>query len=137
MNRTSFGKIFSMMSQAAKQKVLEDFEAEVKDFHYGKKGYEVSKFNLLQGLRTINNGLKQSEHPSKFDPSYLAATKEKYGISGLGDDTESINGEECPIFEFRESFNFNSKKLDEFPTFVQKIANLFFDKGIQHGRNDK
>ncbi|SMP55572.1 protein of unknown function [Fibrobacter sp. UWB10] len=138
MNRTSFGKIFSLMSPISQQQVILNFDNKVDQFYYGKQDYRVDKqglytylTKLFNTINTINIDPAYTVQCINSDPTYVAAEHEKYGISGLGDSTESINQEECPIFEFRGLFDFNGKKIDKFPEFIQNIANLFLDKGIR------
>jgi hypothetical protein len=133
MNRTSLGKIFSLMNESDKKQVRDVLkntqyqnELQLTSLSYGKDEYEVNMDNLTQYFEKFTKLTEKDEALIKEDPTYIAAQKEKFGISALGKRTEKLGEKECPIFEFRDySYHGN---LEKFPEFLQSIADEFWSE---------
>lgn len=120
MNRTSFGKIFTLLNDNEKDKVIEWLEA--------KKG-EKWKLTLshqigIEDLVLFFNQLKMKEVDSSLDPIYHANRDkdlEKIGVAHLGDKLEhDINGKASPIFEFRVGGS--NLTLDDLPGYLKNLS---------------
>lgn len=129
MNRTSLGKIFSLMDESDQEEVrdaLKNYQDKLQlgSLSYGKgTEYEVNMDKLKKYFEEF---IETTESIIDKDPTYIAAQKEKFGISALGKRTEMLGEKECPIFEFRD-YSYQGK-LEKFPEFLQSIADEFWSE---------
>jgi hypothetical protein len=104
MNRTSFGKIFSLLETKGQEDVIRWMNYYRKDWSLT-KNHPVTYDDMLIFLESVKKDQKNSIN----DPIYRANhgdKAEKIGIGHLGDEMgKNQKGISCPIFEFRVGGN--------------------------------
>lgn len=124
MNRTSFGKMFSLLKLKSKEQVLRFIENEMdKEAVYSSEHHKITVNDMLSYFKSLNI----NEISPSMDPTYHANRDfkaEKMGISQLGNKTEKdLLGEVCPIVEIRSvSDKIKLKRLEELDQMIVKIV---------------
>lgn len=137
MNRTSFGKMFSMMDHDTSQsQILNWMQAQIDNREKESWRLTAQSPQTISDFKDYFTKLHNQETTSMQDPTYLANSKEKLGISHLGDKMElDISGVESPIFEFRVGSP--NLKLDQIPHYLGELRSLLMNyyssKSTQHG----
>ncbi len=124
MNRTSFGKMFSLLDVESKNQVLRFIGKEMdKNAVYSSEHHKITVNDMLNYFSSLNKG----EISPSMDPTYHANRDnkaEKMGISQLGNKTEKdLFNKECPIVEIRSvSDKIKLKKIDELDQMIVSIV---------------
>ena len=124
MNRTSFGKMFSLLKLKSKEQVLRFIENEMdKNAVYSSEHHKITVNDMLSYFKSLSI----NEISPSMDPTYHANRDykaEKMGISQLGNKTEKdLLGEVCPIVEIRSvSDKIKLKRLEELDQMIVKIV---------------
>jgi hypothetical protein len=131
MNRTSFGKMVTMLNSEAQGFVIEwmtQQAIENKSWYFTDK-HRITYQNMLDFFTLCQTTPAQSS----LDPTYHAnrdIDAEKLGISQLGDKTEKdIKGNICPLFEFRVGAPTSISKLEDIPTYLATVGNTLKSGG--------